>query len=121
MYIKIISGIYGHNKNGCIIPTNSQSEPFEVDDTEAARLISLGVAKEYKVKSPNLTTTNECDKNENPKYSTETDIQELRNIAKGYGISFSPNIGKEKLLERLDEFLEEHNDGPKLSVSDPVI
>lgn len=51
--VKIISGTYGHTikkKIGDktttrIVPKNRMSEPFELEDAEAKRLVSLGVAE----------------------------------------------------------------------------
>lgn len=44
--IKIISGAYGyHDANGRLRPKTIESEPFAVEDGEAARLVSGGIAK----------------------------------------------------------------------------
>lgn len=142
MKIKITSGIYGLNENGRIKPKTSCDEPFEVDDIEAERLLSLGVAKKVvpAVESPDGSKEilpeaghisddvgtddenagpdiSEEDEDTYPSYSDKSDVQELKDIAKAYGISFSPNIGKEKLLKKLDNFFKE----PDLSAGDPVI
>ena len=46
MLIHIISGIYGHHREGGYIsPKTRLDPPFEVDDAEAERLVSLGVAE----------------------------------------------------------------------------
>lgn len=146
MLIKIISGIYGHNVNGSVKPKRASDEPFEVEDTEAARLISLGVAKAVKPvdtaeeesaddigeKSADVEeqeadeaedtedNSESADGESRPIYSEETDIQELREIAKTYGVSFSPNIGKSKLIQKLDEFFDD-SDSPDLSAGDPIV
>jgi len=142
MKIKITSGIYGLNENGRIKPKTSCDEPFEVDDIEAERLLSLGVAKKVDPAIENPADSKELlpeaghisddvgaddenaeleiseeDEDTYPSYSDKSDIQELKDIAKTYGISFSPNIGKEKLLKKLDDFFKE----PDLSAGDPVI
>lgn len=146
MRIKIISGIYGLNEGGRVKPKTSYDEPFEVDDAEAERLISLGAAKKVasSVENPandedvSSKAENEADESEangevaeletpeevedsRPSYSDKSDIQELRDIAKAYGVSFSPNMGKAKLLKKLDEFFDEQNSVPDLSAGDPVI
>lgn len=43
--VKIISGTYGCKIKGRIVPKDHTSEPFSLDDAEAKRLISLGVAE----------------------------------------------------------------------------
>lgn len=43
--VKIISGTYGCKIKGRIVPKDRTSEPFSLDDAEAKRLVSLGVAE----------------------------------------------------------------------------
>ena len=43
--VKIISGTYGCKIKGRIVPKDHTSEPFSLDDAEAKRLVSLGVAE----------------------------------------------------------------------------
>lgn len=43
--VKIIYGTYGYKTNGHIVPKDSNDEPFLLDNAEAERLVSLGVAK----------------------------------------------------------------------------
>lgn len=43
--VKIISGTYGCKIKGRIVPKDHTSEPFPLDDDEAKRLVSLGVAE----------------------------------------------------------------------------
>lgn len=43
--VKIISGTYGCNIKGRIVPKDRMSEPFELENAEAERLVSLGVAE----------------------------------------------------------------------------
>ncbi len=146
MRIKIISGIYGLNEGGHIKPKASCDEPFEVDDAEAERLVALGVAKKVasafenpaddendsskaELKADGSEANGEDSEPETPEevedtrpsYSDKSDIQELRDIAKAYGVSFSPNTGKAKLLKKLDDFFDEQNSVPDLSAGDPVI
>jgi len=47
MKVKIISGTYGHKVGKYIEPKDRQSEPFEVDDAEAKRIIALGIAEMF--------------------------------------------------------------------------
>ncbi len=43
--VKIIAGIYGYRENGRVVPKTRQSKPFPLDDFEAERLVSIGVAE----------------------------------------------------------------------------
>ena len=43
--VKIISGAYGLNTGDRVITKDRMSEPFSLDDAEAERLVSLGVAE----------------------------------------------------------------------------
>lgn len=43
--VKIISGTYGCKIKGRIVPKDLTSEPFELENAEAERLVSLGVAE----------------------------------------------------------------------------
>lgn len=146
MRIKITSGIYGLNEGGRIKPKTSYDEPFEVDRSEADRLIALGVAKivasavenpaddeedssKAELKADGSEANGKDSESETPgdvedsrpSYSNKSDIQELRDIAKNYGISISPNLGKAKILKKLDEFFDEQNSVPDLSAGDPII
>lgn len=43
--IRIIKGIYGHRKNGRVVPVTSKSGPIELDEKQEARLVAAGVAE----------------------------------------------------------------------------
>ena len=43
--VKIISGAYGLNTGDRVITKDRMSEPFSLDDAEAERLVSLGIAE----------------------------------------------------------------------------
>ncbi len=43
--VKIISGTYGCKIKGRIVPKDHTSEPFELEDVEAKRIVSLGIAE----------------------------------------------------------------------------
>ena len=43
--IKIIKGVYGYKSKGSVVPKSKNDEPFEVSETEAKRLVELGVAE----------------------------------------------------------------------------
>lgn len=45
MLVKIISGTYGHRVGSKIEPKDKNSKPFELDDSEAKRIVALGVAE----------------------------------------------------------------------------
>ena len=43
--IKIIKGVYGYKTKGSVVPKSKNDEPFEVSETEAKRLVDLGIAE----------------------------------------------------------------------------
>lgn len=91
MLIKILAGAYGHRPDqgkSYIEKKDKNSEPFEVSDAEAARLIGLGIAEKVGV-----DTAKESDKAaELISRDSEGDgleqlsIQQLRKMAKDLGL-----------------------------------
>ncbi len=138
--IKIKRGFYGlHTKNGT--QTKGPKDlPFEVDDKEAERLVSLGVAT-YVGNTPVATVVNEentsdtgdnTPDNENapesdleddggdiPEYSIDSNASDLRAIAKSVGITFKVGTTKEDMVSALDEFFS--GDMPELDAEASVV
>lgn len=131
MLIKIIKGNYGYN-NGRIVRAKSPSDPpFEVADTEAARLIAMGIAKAVdklpvdgklsaEEKTPDTDPNDSADGNavgdddedeedvgeedDAPIYNEEMSNADLQAIAKDYGISVPNRANKSELIAALDNF-----------------
>ncbi len=115
--IKIIQGNYGYNNGDSIKVKTPKSEPFNVSDDEAARLVSLGIAEivgqgsdfipqdlsgeEMSEKEDSIVDSGDL---EMPEYSEESTNAELQAIAKQYGIEIAPKATKAQLLKALDDY-----------------
>lgn len=97
MLVKIVCGTYGYrDKSGVLMPKDIKSEPFELDNREAARLIDAGVAVEMEETVSEETETEDCIDMEQLK---NMDKKELVQLAKDMGIQSYGN--KEELIERI--------------------
>ena len=131
--IRIISGCYGHREGVLNVPKTEKDPPFEVDDIEAARLVSLGVA-EYANKAfePVAFVPPSVDPDVNPDdnngidvkdesgtrlYSTDMNLKELRQAAKELGVDLKFGITKEEIVRLLNEATEI----PSFGAENPVI
>lgn len=138
--VKIISGTYGYRENGKFSPKDRNSEPFEINDKEAARLVGMGVASyvddtaiatpengdfssNASVNTNGIENSTEGDSVGVPQYSSESPVSTLREIAKSVGISFKVGTTKEEMVAALDEYFstdDNDDDEPSLSVDDPI-
>lgn len=83
MVIRIVSDVtYGHLENGIVKPKTKKSEPFQVDDANGKRLISLGIAKE-------VTEAPKQEYHLDEGQLLEMSINELRALAKDMQLSAS--------------------------------
>lgn len=119
MLVKIIKGTYGYRTNPDevrVIRKDSRSPAFELNDKEAERIISLGVAKRCdSVTEPDHKEPSKLPSTESLKM-TEEDIEsmgfnDLRKAAKSYGLDTTGT--KEDLILRLKECLFSANDEDK--------
>ena len=130
--VKIISGGYGVRTNG----RNKLCLPgkiIEVENAEAERLVSLGVAayennavatareeaQGKQVQESNPEEEAPSSEEKHVKYTIKTKADELREIGKKCGITFKVGTTKEEMVEALDEYFSNENP-PQLSASDPV-
>ena len=146
--IKIIGTTYGyHNKYGRLEPKDEKSEPFLLDDKEADRLVSEGLAEivaedvampeideEHTDASENTTEAenraedaeiaqrgeDEIPYTERPEYDENTKVNDLREIAKNVGIKFSVGMKKEDMIAQLDEFFDEYFSEVDLAAAEPL-
>lgn len=103
--IRIISGNYGLHVSGRVVRKNKESEPFEVEEREAERLVSLGVAEIVGV------TEEPAEPEEEPEIPEEEadedmaskSMKELREIAKEKGVKMKVGMSKEELVEALSD------------------
>lgn len=146
--IKIIKGVFGYKQNNSIIPKDKKSEPFEVDDTTAQRLIKTGVAelagnvksaadKPVKYTSTKISLapentlinkTKESNINDNAAdvttsttYSMENTQKELLEMAKELGFSGSDKTTKAELIEFLDNTAAGEEDAPQIDNNAGVV
>jgi hypothetical protein len=135
--IKIISGIYGYRPAGSkvIEPKRAGDPAFQVEDAEAARLVSLKVAAYVDVANesipagvataPEQSTKDEPSNNipedtdgfkdkieapsEIPSYSVDMKSTELREIMSDYGIPYKVGMSKADMVAALDEYFKEES------------
>lgn len=123
--VKIISGAYGHNKHGSIEVKNRQSEPFALDDIKAQELVDEGFAVIVGAAADSPAEGDFDDSAEDgaedtvPPYSIDTNVNDLRSIAKTYcdGMTFTPGTTKAEMVAAIDEYLAASSDGDELDLS----
>lgn len=138
--IKITGGRYGYiSPSGVKSVKTSDDPPFEVEDSEAARLVKRGVAEIDREggKRPETGDISEGEGSnhiedkepaeDEPEgsldYDENTSIKKLREIGKKCGLSFPVGVTKADIIAALDEYFEsEDNDSDvDLGVEPPVI
>jgi hypothetical protein len=130
MLIRILAGAYGHrpdSEKSYIEKKDKDSDPFEVNDKEAARLIGLGIAEKAAV-----NTEKEPDKIYVPADPGGQDddleqlpIQKLRKMAKDLGLPADGskavlaekirNVSKIQQNQEVSDDLEEEGDETDIS------
>lgn len=115
--IKIIRGVYGYmTPAGIVKPKTPEDAPFSLTAEQEKRLIDLGVA-EY------VTAANKSEPEPEPErlpdlpegvtgvpeYNANMKADELREIAKGMGLTFKANASKAAMVEAMDKYIEEHS------------
>lgn len=135
--VRIISGAYGQHVGNRIVVRDIRSEPFEVDDAEADRIVSLGIAVFVEVDADSSGHTNMPDSTDDssddnaahfendsrPAYTIDTPVSELRGIAKACGITFAVGTNKAQMIKALDEYFDDTqspSEMPSFTVGDPI-
>lgn len=107
MLVKMICGTYGYRPNPDevrVVRKDSNSPAFELDDTEAKRLIDLGVARAVATsQQPEIGDVDLSGMSETAIMSLE--FNDMRKLAKNYGLDTKGT--KEELRDRLLEALVE--------------
>ncbi len=136
--VKILAGGYGLRK-GTRNTLCTKNNIVEVDDAEAERIVSLGVAEyfdsvvatppadEFEENSGDNTPNGENGSNdaengdsETPAYSVDMKADELRAIGKQFDITFKVGTTKEDMVKALDEYFADGEDAPELTAGAPV-
>ncbi len=147
MLIKIVNGTYGHRptlangtKSPYIVPVKPNSPPIDVEEDEARRLISIGVAIAVKDEtapaapakvSPNGNTEAKAQAPEEPAEATvtgyldaeqlkEMSFDELKALAKDMGIAITGIRSKAGLIEAITAVEAEAGGEPVLDVQDVI-
>jgi hypothetical protein len=98
--IKIIKGTYWYREGNRIIPKTPADDPFTATLEQEARLVRLGVAVYVDAptkapaapstpKAPEKAETGSKDVDELPAYNLDMKLDELKEIAKAYGVDAS--------------------------------
>lgn len=150
--IKIIQGTYGHREGAKIVAKTSADGPFDVTPEQEERLVGLGVAVHVEVQqaaapedpkdppaTPPATGSGSDDVDELPGYNSEMKLDELKEIAKAYGVDASSARKKIDVIEMIeaaksaasdqgdedpDDEAPEGDDGetpPAIGAADPVV
>lgn len=130
------AGLYGLHKEDTKSVTikTRESAPFEEDDALSLRMISKGILeKAEKVAESEENTPDEAEKAADPEVTEENadleqeetgdeplekkTISELREIAKGYGITFKVGMSKDDLANAIREA--ESEEPPEMTAEEP--
>lgn len=137
--IKIIVGTYGHMKNGVppVELIDKGSDPIEVSDAEAARLIKLGIAKEASGTDTTAFVAEETTEAEetakghlDAESLEEYTLAELKDLAGKLGLTFRAKATKSELIKLIaatevdypvadDTEDEEADEPPVLNAAEP--
>lgn len=147
--IKIVKGTYGQRIGERIIPKTEADGPFETTPEQERRLVDLGVAVYVETKSvankapedlpaaPTGAETGSEDVDQLPEYNADMKLDELKEIAKAYGVDASDARKKADVIAMIeaakaddqddedpdDETPEGDDDGeapPSIDAADPV-
>lgn len=128
--IKIIKGTYGYiDKNGIVQPKTSKDEPFTLSKEEEERLVKRGVAKyveaaEKHVEGDELKELLDSVPGLDvvPEYNVDMKATELREIAKGLGLTFPVGTTKAEMVAEMDAVIEENmvDDDMEMPEFDPT-
>lgn len=128
--IKIIKGTYGYiDKNGIVQPKTSKDEPFTLTKEEEERLVKRGVAKyveaaEKHVEGDELKELLDSVPGLDvvPEYNVDMKATELREIAKGLGLTFPVGTTKAEMVAEMDAVIEENmvDDDMEMPEFDPT-
>lgn len=128
--IKIVKGTYGYlDKNGIVKGKTSKDEPFTLSKEEEERLVKRGVAKyveaaEKHVEGDELKELLDSVPGLDvvPEYNVDMKATELREIAKGLGLTFPVGTKKAEMVAEMDAVIEENmvDDDMEMPEFDPT-
>lgn len=102
--IKIIKGTYGHREGKRIIPKTAADGPFETTAEQEQRLVKLGVAVyvETPAAAPEGTGAGSKNVDKLPEYNIDMKLDELKEIAKAYGVDASDARKKADVIAMIE-------------------
>ena len=120
MKIKIVAGVYGYRDQNGFLKPKGEGEVIDIDDTEAERLIGLGVASAVDPVAsqdsiPDASDDSECDTttDESEAVSEATDdeyvdyndmsFEELKESAELLGIDTSKLRSKKAIIKAIED------------------
>lgn len=120
--IKIIKGTYGYRKGKRIIPKTPADDPFTATPEQEARLVKLGVAVYVEApaaapktpavpKAPEGTDAGSKNVDEMPEYNIDMKLDELKEIAKAYGVDASDARKKADVIAMIEAAKAEDPEG----------
>ena len=148
----MIQGTYGYRAEGSthITPKTRNDDPFELPDSEAERLIALGVAiavqnggaetvqkavatgEESKATdgasddtpTESSGTEGEADNQEKPVYNADMKVDDLRALLEKYNLPYKAGMTKADMVAALDAYFTDPTDDgeapPVVQAEDPV-
>ena len=136
--IEIIAGTFGYYNGRKVIPITNADGPQKFDPELEARLVKEGTAKYVEAQqadeaAPPATDLQPEDNGgdpaagELPEYSEDMKLDELKEVAKAYGVDASSMRKKAEVIDAIEaaKAEEQASDGedeepPQLGVADPV-
>jgi hypothetical protein len=116
--IKIIQGTYGHRVDTRILPKTKADGPFETTAEKEQRLVERGVAVYVKIQQEPPDTTKDSEPSKDPadndtssdcddlgglpEYNADMKLDELKEIAKAYGVDASGARKKTDVIEMIE-------------------
>lgn len=117
-YVKITHGYYGAKEGNIIKVKGKNDKPFPLQDEEADRIVSLGIAEYVNIQTDSVDDIS--DAADILEYDDNTSMPALKAIAKREGIKVSIGMTKAELKTLLDEhFADEADDMPDLTAEEP--
>lgn len=114
--IEIIAGTFGYYDGRKVIPITNADGPQTFDPELEARLVQKGIARYV---DPAVEPSENM-----PEYNEDMKLEELKEIAKGYGVDASNMRRKSDIIEAIEAAQADTSDDldepPQIDVEEPV-
>ena len=119
--IQIITGTFGYYNGRKVIPITNADGPQTFDPELEERLVRQGIAE--RVYEMSLQDLDEFI-NESPEYNEDMKLDELKEIARGYGVDASNMRKKSDIIATIEaarvEMSDDSEQPPQIDVEEPV-